>query len=652
MEAAPGQTFRLGTWEGALEGVMDYGRQRTKTDGQATSSFDNFRVEERLRLRNVDAFILDPRLATLTFGGTFGLTQEWQKFDGTSDYTDGTLWGYEGFLRLLPEAPYSLNVFANRDQDVNSLIFGGRTETVEQNFGAKLFAKRIYIPSSLTFRQEQTTQETRTGDVVARQDQVRNIVTYEGSRGWENAEATLGYEFTDLTDKILPDLSFRSHDGNLTYSLDFGPELNRRWDSRMRIFSRTGETSLTTGTVDELLRIDHSDRLQTNYRYFLLFNDTASGSTTTQTGDFHLHHQLYESLTTDLRLGAVGALLPGGSKQTYLSRLDFSYLKKLPGDGRLHIGLGGGLQYDDNSFQTQETTVLQETHTFATPFALPIRLANPFVITESVVVTKTAVGPLPAGCAPPSGPPTPLLVGRDFTLLTTASLTEIVPIPCAGATPGINPGDTIAVDYRFAVPRSLAFTTKSFHADVSVDYRWIRPYYIHEQINETLVSGQDGQFLDDERSDTAGMELRYDGGRITASILGEVQRFVSTRVAYDTVRSNQFLRVSILPELSLMLSGDEAWFDYSLPVRKTKILNGRLTLSYVLGGSLTTEAFGGYRHLDDSLVPTERTLEAGLRVRWTFRKLEVDPSLEFFARRLGDTETKDLRAMVHIIRRF
>lgn len=652
MEAASGQGFRLGRWEGSLEGVVDYGRQTTKTGGQAGPHFEDFRAEERLTLRNVDAYVLDPRLARLTFGGTFGLNQERLRFDGSSDTTIGTLWGYEGFLSLLPEASYSLNLFANREQDVNSLLFGGRTETVRESHGGTLFAKRLYIPSSLTFRQELTTQDTRTGDQVARQDEVRKIVTYEGSRGWENAELSLGYEFNDLTDKVFPGLGFQSHDGNLSYSMDFGPELNWRWDSRMRIFARTGNTNLTTGTVDETLRIDHTERLRTDYRYSLLHIQTEGGATTTQTGAVSLHHRLYESLTTDAGLVAVGATLPGGNKQTYRGRLDFGYLKNLPGEGRLHIGLGGGLQYDDNRFETQESFVAQETHTFAAPFALPVQLANPFVITDSIVATKTAVGPLPAGCIAPPGPPTPLVVNRDFTLRTTANVTEIVPIPCAGATPGINPGDTIAVDYRFTVPRSLAFTTTSFHGDVSVDYRWIRPYYIHEQIDESRVSGQDGQFLDDQRSDTAGMELRHDGQRISASLLGEVQRFVSGRVAYDTVRSNQFLRASLLPELSLTLSGDEAWFDYSLPARRTRILNGRLTLSYLLGASLFADAFVGVRHLKDSSVPTERTLEAGLRVRWTFRKLEVDPSLEFFDRRRGDTDTKDFRAMVRIIRRF
>ncbi len=646
------QVFRLGRWEGALEGTVEYSRQDTTTGGQSTSSSKNLRTEERLTLRNAGAYFFDPRLATLTLGGAFALDQERHSFDSSSGTSSGILLGYDAFLGVLSEAPYTLNLFANRDQTINSQVFGGRTEVVRENRGATLFAKQIYVPSTLSIRQETSNEETRTGTVIARRDETRNVVTYQGERGWEDSEASLRYEFTDLSDHVFPNLSYQSHDGSLFYSLDLGPDLNWRWDSRARFFKRTGIAEVTTAAVDETLRIDHTDRFQTNYRYSLLWLDTVGGSTTTHTGAFNLRHRLYESLTTTFGLDTSFSNLPDGEKHAYRGRLDFAYRKRLPLEGLLNVGLGGGMQYDDNRFQAAESFVPQETHTAATPFALPIQLANPFVNVASIVVTKTALGPLPAGCIAPPGPPTPLVLGRDYSVNAVGSLTEIVPIPCSGVISGINPGDSIAVDYRFAVPRSLVFTTAIWHTDVSVDYRWIRPYVIFEGSEQHLVSGQDGRFLDNVRSETGGLELRYDGPWLRASALGEAQSYTSHRVAYDAVRSNQFIGSSILPELTLTLTAAEAWFDYSLPRRHTRTLSGRATLTYLLGPSLFAEAFAGVRHLKDTLVPTERIIEAGLRVRWMFRKIEVDPTLEFFDRRRGDTDTKDYRAMLHIIRRF
>ncbi len=649
---ASAQVFRLGKWDGFLEGSVDFSHAETKTGGQSGPSSENLLTQEHLSLRNTGGYIFDPRLVNFTFGGDFGLTQDRFSSDNTAETSSGTLIGYDTFVWILPEKPYSLNLFANRNQTISSQPFGGRTEVVREARGGTLFAKEIYIPSTLSFRQETLDEETRTGSVSARSGGTRYTLAYQGARGWEDSEASLSYGFTDQSDRVFPNLSFQSHDGSFRYSLDFGPELNRRWDSLMRVSRITGATELTTATVDETIRIDHTERLQTNYRYSLLHVETSGGGTTTHIGAFNLRHRLYQSLTTDFRLGTTIQTLPGGERDAYQSSLNFAYTKQLPRDGRLSIGLGGGMQYDDNRFQATESFVPQETHTAATPFALPIQLANPFVDTASIVVTKTAVGALPVGCIAPPGPPTPLVLGRDYTVNTVGDLTEIVPISCSGIVPGINPGDTIAVDYRFAVPTSLAFTTATWHTNISVDYRWIRPYFAHEQSDQHLVSGQDGRFLDDVRSDTVGTELRYYGQRIRASVLGEARSYKSHRVAYDAFRSNQFLGFTILPELTLTLNADEAWFDYSLPQKHTQTLSGRATLSYILGASLIADAFAGIRHLKDSEVPTERNIEAGLRVRWTFRKLEIDPSFEFFDRRRGDTETKDYRVTLHIIRRF
>ncbi len=631
---------------------MGFSRQDTNTTGQAGSRFEDLQAQEQLTLRNTGAYFFDPRLATLTLGGTFGLNQERLSFNGSSDTLNGTLWGYEGSLNILPESPYSLNVFANRNQTINNQVFGGRTESIQESEGASLYAREIYIPSTLSVLHQNLNNETTSGTVTAQQDQTITAVAYQGNRGWENSEASLYYGFIDLTDHVFPNLSYQSNDVNLFYSLDFGPELNRRWDSRMRFFTRTGTTQLTTATVDELLRIDHTERLQTNYQYSLYWTETAGGATATNIGTFTLRHQLYESLTTTFGLQATIATLPNGEEYTYGGRLDLAYEKRLPGDGRLNIGIGGGLQYTDNHFQAPESFVPQETFTFATPFALPVLLKNPFVVVSSIVITKTAVGSLPAGCIAPPGPPTPLVLGRDYTLNTVGNFTEIVPIPCSGVAPGINPGDTIAVDYRFAVPTSLAYTTESWHANASVDYHWIRPYLIVQGYDQNLVSGHDGRFLNDLRWDTVGLELRSDGERVRATILGEVQNYTTREVAYNAVRSAQFMGFTILPQLTLTLTGSEAWFDYSRPQRHTQTFNGLLTMSYALGANISATATAGIRYFQDTLAPTERSLEAGLQVRWMFRKIEVDPSVGVFDIRRGNTTTKDFQAMLHIIRRF
>ncbi len=652
-DVCPAQIFRLGEWGGEYESGNEYERQVTSTGGSESSRFQNVLSQNRLSVRNTGAYIYDPRLINLSVGGTLGLSQSWQNANDSKNSQSGLLWGYDFFANILSEKPFSLNLFANRNQSTLSGELVGRIDITAENRGATLFARRLYIPSTLTFRQEIQDQEYKSTGVVTSTSNRRNILTYDGQRGWIDSEMNVRYELVDLTDEILPNLSYRSHDASLYYSLDFGPELNRRWDSRFHFLTRSGLANLTSLNLDESLRIDHTERLETDYRYFLLRIDTTGGETTTHTGTFHLRHRLYDSLTTNFDLGGTFQMLPNGERDQYRGRLDFDYTKRLPYDGRLNISLGGGLQYDTNRFRSTESFVPQETHTAGTPFALPIDLTNPFVVSGSVVVTKTATGPLPAGCFPPPGPPTPLVLGQDYTLQVFGDITQIVPIPCSGLTPGINPGDTIAVDYGFSVSPSLSFLTIPWHLNVSVDYRWIRPYFIHEQTDQKLVSGRDGRFLDNQRSDTIGTELRYDGQRLRASILGEGRNFNSHRSAYNMLRSNQFLAYTIMPDLLLTLTGSESFSFFSRPQqRETRSFDGRVTLSYALGGTLFADAFAGERALMQTAQPNERITEAGIRVRWMYRKVEILPSIMFTDRQRGDTDSKNFHITLRMIRRF
>ncbi len=650
-QPAEAQVLRLGRWDGSLQNLTEFTRQDIKT-GTQRSRFDDVHSEESFTLRNSGAYVYDPRLLNFSLGGTFGLAQDWLTINRDQTFSDTTLIGYDAFVSVLAEQPLSLNLFANRDETSLTRELAGRSDLLTENRGGTIFLRRVYIPSSLTFRQEVLEEESRIADVIARRSEERNIVRYEGQRGWVDKELGLSYEYVDDTDKVFPKLSFQSHEAQANYSLDFGEELNRRWDSRLRYLTRTGLVESTNWFLDEALRIDHTERLRSDYRYTLVDIEAPGAETTTHTAIASLRHRLYESLITTGSADAVRQSLVGGEKDSYRGRLDFDHTKRLPLGGRLIVGLGGSLQYEDDSFKSTETSVPQESHTAGSPFALPIALSNPFVGTSSVVVTKIAVGPLLPGCIPPPGPPTPLVLGVDYTLRTAGDITEIVPIPCSGITPGINPGDTITVDYRFTVSPSLTFTTATWHGGVTVDYRWIRVFFSHEQSEQDLVSGRDGRFLDDTQSDAVGAELRYEGSRLRASVLGEARRYTSHRTRYDSLRGSALTDVSLLEGLTLRLSADQVVTEFPDQHRETTSRAGRVAVSYLLGPRLFIDLSGGIRTLEDSQQPTDEIQEARLLVRWFFRKLEVSPTLEYIDRQRGNTESTEYRALLKTIRRF
>ena len=649
--AAQAQLIHLGQWDGSLEAVADIARLQTKTKGVDSNDFDNTRLEEQLMLRNSGIAIYDPRLINLSLGGTFGFSQEWVTMDSGNASRHGTLNGYDVFAGILQERPFALNLFANRSHSLLSRELAGRTDILTENRGLTLFANTLYVPSSLTLRHEMQDDQSQTAGVVSHRRNKRSILTYEGERGWVDSDIDIRYELIDDTDVINPSLSYRSHDGNIAYGVDFGSELNWHLDSRLSQFHRSGTSMLTTRTLDELLRIEHSDRLRTDYRYIMLFTDAAGGKSTTHTASFNLQHQLYESLTTTFGSDGIMQQLPGGEKDLVRGHVNLAYTKYLPRDGRLNAAMSGGLEYENDRFNATVSFVPQESHTISS-LAFPIILRNAFVASSSVVVTKTAFGPLPPGCLLPQGPPTVLVLGRDYSLRQVGNLTQIVPAQCSGTSPGINPGDTIAADYQFDVSRSLTFTTANWQTDLSVDYRWIRPYLTHTQSAQHLLSGEDGRFLDDRQSDAMGTELRFEGKRARLSIVGQMSRFNSGQVSYNELQSTQFLSVAIRPDLTLNASADQTWMDFMKEDHQTISRNEEVTLAYTPTGNISLEAYGNLRLLKDRLFPTEHLAESGLRLHWLLRELEVNPTVALLKRRRGDTEMREFQAMLRMLRRF
>jgi hypothetical protein len=662
---AAAQGFRIGAgkWNGALEGLVDFASVETTSGSGARTTNENLRTEQRLTLRNPRVYLFHPEVVSLSLGGTFGLFQEDPKFsqNGSSfdNSSDGTLWSYDVLANVLPGKRYSLDLFANRSQFSQTRELAGNTDVDLENYGVALHAKYLYIPSILRFRQESIEEESRTADIFTLRDENRNILSYEGRRGWLNKELILDYEFLDKNDEVTPELSYESHEVNVYTSVEFGPELNRRWDSRLRFSTRSDFSPEDRIDVEQPFNVDHSEQLSSLSRYQLIHTSRPAGDTTSQTGSASLVHQLYSNLRTELRLATQLESAPDRKRDSYEGNLDLDYTKRLPGNGRLNVGLGGSLRYDDDEFPSFQTSVFQEPHTFGHP-ALAEPLDNPFVITSSIVVTKVANGPgvPPFGCPdPPLAVPRTLAEGVDYDLLTTGDITEIVPISCAIAASGvgINPGDTIEVDYRFAVPGDLAFTTGTWRVDASLDYNWIRPFFRHEGQNQDLSSGEEqaAAFLNDRRRSTVGVELRYDRARLTANVVGQAEYFRDRNQSYETLRANGFAEYDIARGLSFRLRGEIFRRDFSDPEdRVTESLSARASLTYTARANLFSEAFASYRDLEDTLVQDEETTELGMKARWRLGKLTVAPSLRYIERLRGDTDSDDIRATLRVNRGF
>jgi len=614
------------------------------------------RFEERLTLRNSGAYFYHPDIVTFSLGGSFGLGQEWHRSDDTETTREGTLSGYNAVVTLLRRQPFSLTAFASRGEASTGGALAGRAEILTETRGVTLSAARLYIPSTLTLVQERRDEETEVLDSVTRSEQRRNIVRYDGRRGWLDSDVDLHYELVDEEDPLSPRLDTRSHAASLNYGMDFGLDLNRHWQSSFNYGTRIGLLESTSWSLNESLRIDHSPSLRTDYRYFLLRQETPTADSTSHQGSVSLQHQLYENLTTTPGADVFFTSQTFGETENYRGRLDTRYTKRLlPFGGRLNVGLGGSLLYQQDRFQAAQSAVTQETHVASTPIAQPIALDNAFVVQGSVAVSKIAQGPVPVGCLAAPTLPAPLAAGADYDLRTVGDATEIVPQPCTATTLGINPGDTIAVDYRFALAPSRTFTRTAWHGDVSVDYTWLRVFFRHTQFEETLLAGRADHFLNDEQTDAVGADLRYDVGRLRAGLSGEARRTDSTRQRYDSVGANASLDLALRTGLAMQANSAYVITTYPRDDRETRSTSARLGLTYGTGyrsAAFGLDASAALYRSEDTRQGADQVVEHHLGLRGAFRKLEVTPTFDVIQRDRDKLQSREYRFFMRTIRRF
>jgi hypothetical protein len=572
---------------------------------------------------------------------------------GVNETRDNITFGYSISALVLPEKNLSLSLFADRNQSFSSSSAAAQIDTITQSLGALLSIRHLYIPSRISFRREFRDTDSSSRGVLSQSRFRRNALRYEGRRGWLDQELFGAYEYVDLTDEIVPGSSSATHTGTLFYSVDFGADLNWRSDSSLN-FSKlsAGTTDQTSINASENLTIRHTGRFQTRYGYGLSRTDSQNGIFMSHRGSFGLSHRLYDSLTTGANLAASFSDFPAGSQNSYSGSASFSYIKRLPGGGSLSAGLGGGSNYNSSRFDEPESFVLQENHNIATPFALPVALNNPFVVGGSPVVTKIAFGPLPIGCVLPPGPPTQLVLGRDYTLQQVGDVTEIVPIPCSGTDPGLNPGDVIAVDYRFSVPSSLTYLENNWSFDLSVDYGWIRPFFSYDQTVNTLLSGQADSFLNDSQSETIGVHLRYNTPRLSAKASGSFQHYTSDRSDFDRLRATEAVNFIVSRNIRLQVTGNQFVVRHKEPKRENFGASLRATVNYSWSRNLSANAVLGARYFGDSEAPGEFATDIVLGARWNYRQVEIIPSLGFANRQRNDTSRNDIFFRLEMIRRF
>jgi hypothetical protein len=129
-------------------------------------------------------------------------------------------------------------------------------------------------------------------------------------------------------------------------------------------------------------------------------------------------------------------------------------------------------------------------------------------------------------------------------------------------------------------------------------------------------------------------------------------RYRATQLAYDSRRFNQLLRYRPHSGLSLALTTQQQRTDYDLPVRHSESRSARLTLDWFAPGGVLVTAYLAWSNYRDTQLPEDDVTEANLRLRRTWRKLELASTLGAIHRTRGTVDIDDKRIMLTATRKF
>ncbi len=632
---------------------LNYSRDRqiTSQTNQADTHFNSDQFRENLHLRDQGVFIVDPRLINLDLGASIGLFQEKDNFAGQDASQHGHLEDYNVLMSILSQKPYNLLLHADRAQDRITRNFGTRTNTTTTSRGGRInlreeaFFKTWKIPyfsTSLSINQLTIDESSSGNGQNFQRNEDHNIIQYDAHKGYQTADLQFHYQFDDIKNTLLKDNGFTSHTANLTYSLDFGPTLNRRWNATANYIRYNGLRNTSSLTTNQTLNIRHNINLFSNYQYGYNRFITSSGATTTQLGSILISQQFYKNMNASLNGQASRVDLPAGKTSSYGAGAGLSYHHQLPSNGRLNLHANNNYRINDNNLSNGQIDIQAEPHTVSSTFPTGVAeffLNHRLVKTNSIVIVDRRGGAQIA-----------MTVGIDYTIITDVDRTRIRLLPTSAT---IQANDPLEVDYQYQVAPSVRFSTVVLNVGASIDYGWLSFSLAHDASQQNLISGQDNGFLQNRQINTADLQLNGHWRRLDASAGFNYQVENDSNQKYRRWRFDQTASYANVLGLTLIANTSESVTNFQLPrPRNTNSYSGNLSLNGMTSNGWQMRLFTSILVLNDSEVDNQSTRRAGIVTSRRYGKMTVrgDLLLDNFER--GTSSTNDERIDINIVRSF
>jgi hypothetical protein len=568
-----------------------------RTDGASGNETitENQEFNEWVEL-DVDGSIYHPALMSFSQYMKF----EWRQLESELNHepaagSSGFLTGYDSSVTLLKDKPYTLNVYARRDQDTFSSPFVSRTETDTTQFGADFRLRYFTMPTVLSYTHSDTQQKgfynsTDAFETVELQTSVAGI-TYNGS--YEDRHRT-----TDET--FVSDVQSTDHylRGRHIFDADRHIQLNSLASYR---HTDSDKLDYATSDVTERLIWKHTKTFESDYEarhQRSIWDESESRSTSAQA---RITHVLYENLVTRLSGSYAKEDFDRNTEVTYGGLLDLGYNRRIPG-GHLYISTSNAYEVMDRNIVELMSQITDEPHVLTTGAVTLLNRRN--IDADTIVVTD------PTGSV--------IYIDEiDYRITTLENSVRIRRLPLGA----IADGGTVMISYSYLSNPAYDSSIYTQSYDVRL-FLWsaLTLSYRYHSADERLLSGIPPENDSDMESWGAGMNWIW---RWTETSIDFDDTFTDSGVSTSRWRLEESL--TLRPTRSLFW-GIRGWYsktDFKASDDTEDAYGVNANQDWRPIRWCTFELQAAWREINGSFEEsTDLEIEAGVRISyriWNFR---------------------------------
>jgi hypothetical protein len=581
-----------------------YAHDETTTAGE-TTEVEELRFEESLTLSTTGHLIHPNLIEFPKLEGTFGLSQSDFEVNGQGSRADSEIYEFDTRARFLRLEPTNYSIYARRNRDLVNRDFGISLENTTTTYGALVESRIGNLNNRLDVFHTDSEQFALddSSDFTVDQDTIL-------WNGWYNIDVQqrLRWEYTfqsirQSSEVFNVDTSYDTHDAEVEHIYTFGPRNLSELNSIVRFFSQTGDFSFDRLTLEERLRLQHSDTFRTEYLYRLENQTRDEFDQLQHRAEAGFTHHLYRSLITRGRVG--GTLLDtsddAGTNEIF-GTLDTQYTKTVPlGVLRLDLGLNAAQQETEGGgFISQ---VIDQNVSFVDP--------NPIVIFGNDVQVQSITNPVGILYIP----------GEDYRVRRFANRVEIDRIP----TGAILPSQPVLIDYTLGPEADHTTTTSGFSFGGNYTFeqgplRGVSLFARYAMQEQEIDPAEATVVAPNDFTDTLfGVEYRVR----SLTLRAEREEFDSTLLPFEATRFTARLLHTLGPVTTV--NGDVTYslIDYSDPDNSVELLTASAQVRHRFSRELEGRAYVLWRDQSDDFGGSATGFEQQVELRWKHRQTEV-----------------------------